>query len=164
MQKLYKSQDFTTQVEDYAECLPELLEVYPLHWKELAVSSDIPLEPHYVAYDVIYGADQLLLVTLREGPHLAGYFMGFLFPEMHYKSCLACHGDIFFILPKYRGGMAGLKLFREVEIACRSRGVQRWHVTSKLRNMAGEDKDSGALLRRLGFTAVEVHYSKRLDK
>lgn len=161
---LYKLQHFTTAIEDYLDTLPELTEVYPLHWRELAVSSDIPLEPDYAAYGHLYAAGQLLLVTLREGPRLAGYFIGFIFPEMHYKSCLTCTGDIFFILPQYRGGMAGLKLFRAVEAECRARGVQRWHVTSKLRNMNGDDKDSGAMLRRLGFTAVEVHYSKRLDK
>ncbi len=146
------------QVESYANCLPELKAIYPQHWRELAVDSDIPLEPNYPGYLTLDKAGCVLLVTLRDGAKLVAYFIGFLFPEMHYVSCLACTGDIFYVLPEYRKSFgAGVQLFRAVEKALRLRGVQRWHVTSKLH------KDSGALLRRIGFAAVEVHYSKRLD-
>ncbi len=144
------------QVESYANCLPELKAIYPDHWRELAVDQDIPLEPNYPGYAKLDEAGCVLLVTLRDGAKLAAYFIGFLFPEMHYVNCYACTGDIFYVLPAYRNGFAGVRLFRAVEKALRLRGVQRWHVTSKLH------KDSGALLRRMGFTAVETHYSKRL--
>lgn len=156
----------TAQVEPYSEVFPELLAVYPRHWRELAVSKDIPLAPNYQGYAALDQAGHLLLVTLRDGQDkLAGYFIGFLFPELHYSSVIACTGDIFYVLPEYRGrGLPGVRLFREVERALRLRGVDRWHVTSKLTNSDGEDKDSGALLRRLGFQAVEVHYSKRLSR
>lgn len=146
----------SAQVESYSVCLEELKAVYPQHWRELAVDQDIPLEPNYPAYIALDEAKCLLLVTLRDGAKLAAYFIGFLFPEMHYVGCLACTGDIFYVLPEYRNGFAGVKLFRAVEKVLRTRGVQRWHVTSKLH------MDSGALLRRMGFTAVEMHYSKRL--
>jgi GNAT superfamily N-acetyltransferase len=155
----------TAKPEPYAECLPELKRVYPQHWQELAVSDDIPLKPQYEAYRRMDAQGQLLLVTLRDTDgSLAGYFLGFLLRELHYKTCLSCLGDIFYILPRYRGGFAGLKLFRAVEKELKRLGVQRWHVTSKLTNAAGDDKDSSPLLRRMKFTAVEVHYSKRLDK
>lgn len=152
------------QVESYAATEPELQEVYPRHWAELAVSADIPLEPNYAGYRVLDANGCVLLVTIRDDDKLAGYFLGFLFPEMHYASCISCTGDIFYVLPEYRGHWGGVKLFRAVEQELRRRGIQRWHVTSKLTNMLGENKDSGALMRRLGFAAVEVHYSKRLDQ
>lgn len=130
--------------------------LYPDHWRELAQDSDIPLRPRYGAYAALADADQILVVTLRDDGALAGYFMGFVLPELHYETCIACIGDIFYLLPAYRRSQNGVKLFRHVEVECRKRNVQRWHVTSKLK------KDCGALLRRLGFTAVEMHYSKRL--
>ena len=148
----------TVQVENYTFCEPELQVAYPDHWRELAAAKDIPLAPNYTAYRTLDAEGCVLLVTLRDGEKLVGYFIGFLFPELHYSSCLACTGDIFRVLPEYRKGQwAGSKLFAGVEKALRERKVQRWHVTSKLSN------DSGALLRRRGFTAVEMHYSKRLD-
>ena len=154
----------TAQVESYTTAEPELQAIHPQHWQELAVSLDIPLQPNYEAYRFLDSKGCMILVTLRDGPKLAGYFQGFLFPEMHYQTCLACTGDVFYVLPEYRGkGLAGLKLFRAVETALRERHVQRWHVTSKLSNSTGEDKDSGVLMRRLGMKAIEVHYSKRLD-
>jgi GNAT superfamily N-acetyltransferase len=155
----------TAQSESYAACFPELKRVYPQHWQELAVTDDIPLKPQYATYRRMDAQGQLLLVTLRDiDGTLAGYFLGFVLPELHYSTCLACLGDIFYVLPRYRGGFAGLKLLRAVLREAKRLGVQRCHLTSKLRNAAGDDKDSGALLRRLGFTAVEVHYSIRLDK
>jgi GNAT superfamily N-acetyltransferase len=156
--------ELTAHVEAYADCLPELKQAYPDHWRELAVSDDIPLKPQYEAYHRLADADQLLVVTLRDADGtLAAYFQGFIFPELHYESCLGCFGDIFYVLPRYRGGFAGLRLLRAVLKEAKRLGVQRCHITSKLRNAAGENKDSGALLRRLGFEATEVHYSKRLD-
>lgn len=147
----------TTQAEFYFSVLPEMARLYPDHWRELAADSDIPLAPRYEAYAALAVADQILVVTLRDDGVLAGYFMGFILPELHYETCLSCTGDIFYISPAYRRSQNGVKLFRQVEVECRKRHVQRWHVTSKLK------KDCGALLRRIGFTAVEMHYSKRLD-
>lgn len=152
----------SAQVEQYLDVEDELVRVYPAHWAELAVEADIPLEPSYESYRVLARHGALILVTLRDGDRLAGYFMGFLFPELHYASCTSCTGDIFYVLPEYRGQWGGVRLFRAVEAELRKRKIDRWHVTSKLRNMLGEDKDSGVLFRRLGFKAVEVIYSKRL--
>jgi len=146
------------QAEPYTKVLPELQEIYPDHWRELAAAPDIPLDPNYEAYRTLDTAGCVLVVTLRDDKRLAGYFIGFLFPELHYLSCYACTGDIFYIRPEYRlRGWGGVKLFRQVEAELRKRKVQRWHVTSKLAH------DCSPLLRRMGFIPVEMHFSKRLD-
>jgi GNAT superfamily N-acetyltransferase len=152
------------QVECYSDVVDELRGIYPQHWAELAVAADIPLEPNYEGYRLLEHNNMLLLVTLRDGAKLAGYFIGFLMAELHYTSCTSCTGDIFYVLPEYRKQWAGVKLFRAVEAELRKRNITRWHVTSKISNMRGENKDSGILLKRLGFTPVEVLYSKRLSK
>lgn len=146
------------QAEAYTTCLPELRLLYPSHWEELAVDHDIPLAPRYDIYEAMDKAGLVLLTTLRDDGALAGYFIGFLMPEMHYGGCLACTGDIFYVRPYLRklDPWAGVKLFRFTETVLRDRGVQRWYAVSKLL------RDSGAMLRRLGFTAIETNYSKRL--
>jgi GNAT superfamily N-acetyltransferase len=143
--------------ESYTACEPELQAIYPQHWAELAVDPDIPLEPDYEVYRALDAGNKIAFVTLRdEYSRLAGYFIGFIWRELHYKSCVACFTDIFYVLPEFRKGWSGVKLFRAVEAELRRRDVQRWYVTSKLH------KDSSALLRRCGFAATESHFSKRL--
>lgn len=149
------SSNLATYVERYTSCESELREVYPQHWAELAVNKDtIPLDPNYETYRSLDAAGSVLLVTLRDGAQLAGYIIGFLFPALHYKTSLECFTDIFYVRPEYRGGWAGVKMFRRFHRELMSRQVNRWHVTSK------DHKDSGALLRRVGFSAVETHYSR----
>jgi len=152
----------TAYVQSYHVCLEELKGIYPQHWAELAVDKDIQLAPNYEAYDRLYAADALVLVTLRDVHRLVGYFLGVIIPELHYTGCKTCMTDIFYVLPEYRGGAglmtSGLRLFKEAERELRRQRVQRWYANSKLH------RDSGALFRRLGFTPVEMSYCKRLDK
>ncbi len=144
-------------IEGYTAVEPELRELYPQHYNELATDKDIPLAPNYAGYRTLDANGCVFLVTLRDAGRLAGYFLGFLFPELHYQSCLACTGDIFYVRPEYRRGTAGLQMFRFAKRELKARGIQRWHVTTKLH------QDCGALLRRVGFSPVEMHYSMRLD-
>lgn len=149
--------ELVAAVESYSDCEAELREIYPRHWAELNTAGDIPLDPNYDNYRQLDAAGVVLLVTLRHARRLVGYFIGFLFPELHYQTVFACIGDIFYVLPEFRKGRAGTQLFRAVEVELRKRQVDRWHVNSKIH------RDCGALLRRLGFSAVEVQYSKRLN-
>ena len=149
---------FTAQVESYRLCLPELKACYPAHWDELALLKDKrKLDPNYLAYEELDRLGCVLLVTLRdERKKLAGYYIGFTFPELHYKTWISNFADIFRVNPEYRGQWAGVKLFRAVEQELRARGVMLWHVTTKLHS------ESGAVLRRCGMTPDELHYSKAL--
>src|SRR5690606_27079855 len=112
--------------------------------------------PRYEVYDALEAAGILFVVTLRDGPKLAGYYLGLVMPHFHYQNCLTCHTDIFYVLPEYRHG-AGRRLFRAVERELKRLGVVRWYVHSKLH------KDSGRLFTALGFDAIEQVFSKRLD-
>lgn len=145
----------TAQVERYISTEAELREVYPQHWAELAVNKDaIQLDPNYEAYQALDRAGSILLVTLRDRDRLAGYIIGFLFPALHYQTSFECFTDIFYVRPEYRGGWDAVRMFRKFHAELKVRQVNRWHVTSK------DHKDSGPLLRRLGFQAIETHYSR----
>jgi GNAT superfamily N-acetyltransferase len=145
----------TAQVEPYMDCLPELMACYDHHWEELALNKDkVPLAPQYDIYEARDDAGQLLLVTLRDTGRLVGYFIGFIAPGLHYKTCLTLTMDIFWTHPDVRGGFAGVKLFRAVEKDARRRGVHRIFYGSKMH------KDASRLFEFLKMEPVETFYSK----
>ena len=145
----------TAQVEPYSKCLPELMECYDLHWEELALNKDkVPLDPQYDLYEARDDAGQLLLVTLRETGRLVGYFIGFIAPGFHYKTCLTLTMDIFWTHPDVRGGFSGVKLFRLVEKEAKRRGVHRMFYGSKMHN------DASRLFQFLKMDPVEMYYTK----
>ena len=147
----------TAHVESFIERLPELKPLLPLHWAELALDTDkVPLDPQYEIYFERERLGELLFVVLREKGELIGYFIGFIAPGLHYKTCLTCTMDIFYVHPDKRGGRAGIKLFKFVEEELKRRGVDRWFVGSKLK------LDASWLFDYLKFERVEVYYSKWL--
>jgi GNAT superfamily N-acetyltransferase len=145
----------TAQVEPYSKCLPELMECYDRHWEELALNKDkVPLDPQYDLYEARDDAGQLLLVTLRETGRLVGYFIGFIAPGFHYKTCLTLTMDIFWTHPDVRGGFSGVKLFRLVEKEAKRRGVHRMFYGSKMH------KDASRMFEYLKMEPVEIYYTK----
>ncbi len=144
----------TAQVERLTERLEEMKPLFPLHWEELALNKDrVPLDPQYDVYLERDSRGEVLFVTLRELGELVGYFVGFVVPGLHYRTCLTLTTDIFYVRPDKRG-RCGVKLFREVEREAKRRGVKRMFVGSKCH------KDASWLFERLGYTEVERYYSK----
>jgi GNAT superfamily N-acetyltransferase len=147
----------TAQLESFTEQLDELKPIFPIHYKELALNQDeVPLDPQYDIYIAREEIGELIFVTLRKKGELIGYFIGFIAPGLHYKTCLTCTMDIFYVHPEHRGNGGGFTLFEFVEKELKRRGVDRWMVGSKLH------KDASFLFERLGFERVEIYYSKML--
>lgn len=145
----------TAQVEDWETFCKEVQPCLPLHWEELALNRDkVPLDPMYEVYDAHAEAGRLLIVTLREAGKIVGYFIGFVAPGLHYRTCLTLTMDIFWTHPDIRGGFAGVKLFRAVEKEAKRRGVDRIVYGSKLH------KDASRLFEFLKMEPIEVYYSK----
>jgi GNAT superfamily N-acetyltransferase len=144
-------------VENLTEHLDELKPIFPQHWAELALNKDkVPLDPQYEEYLRRDSIGQVLFVAGREAGKLAAYFVGFVAPGLHYKTCLTLTMDIFYVLPEYRKGSAGTRLFRCVEQEAIRRGVHRVFMGSKLH------KDSSALFERLGYEPCELYHTKWL--
>jgi len=146
----------TCQVEQLTERLEEMKPLFPLHWEELALEKDkVPLDPQYDIYLERDANGEVIFVTMRELGLLVGYFVGFIAPGLHYKTCLTCTMDIFYIHPDKRGqALPGVKLFKAVEKELKRRGVQRWFVGSKAK------ADASSLFEFLKFQKVETFYSK----
>jgi GNAT superfamily N-acetyltransferase len=145
----------TLQVESLTEILHEIKSLLPLHWDELALNKDkVPLDPQFDIYLRRDAVGEVMLVTARRDGEVVGYFIGFVAPGLHYKTCLTLIMDIFFIRPDARNGFAGVKLFKAVEKEAIRRGVQRIFVGSKMH------KDASALFERLEYQPIETFYSK----
>lgn len=149
----------TVQIESFQDRLGELSPLLPVHYEELALNKDkVPLDPQYDIYFERENRGELLFVTLREQGQLVGYFIGFINPALHYKTCLTCIMDIFYVHPDSRGNGGGQLLFQFVEKELKRRKVDRWFVGSKCH------KDASWLFERLGFEQVEIYYSKFLGE
>ncbi len=149
----------TAQIESFGDKLNEFLPLFPEHYIELALNQDrVPLDPQYDIYLYKESVGELLFVTLRELGAPVGYFIGFIAPGLHYKTCLTCNMDIFWVHPDKRGNGGGQLLFSFVEKELKRRGVDRWFVGSKCH------KDASWLFEKLGFEQVEIYYSKWLGE
>lgn len=147
----------TCHVESFEERLDELKVLLPDHYRELALNQDeVPLDPQYDVYIDNEHKGGLLFVVLRDAGEMVGYYIGFIAPGLHYKTCLTCITDIFYVKPERRDGTAGIKMFRFVEKELKRRGVQRWFTGSKVAH------DASALFDFLKFERVEIFYSKWL--
>lgn len=143
----------TFQTEPFPAFLEEAKPLFPRHWEELALDKDhVPLDPQYELYLEKDRLGEVLLIVAREAGELAGYFVGFVAPGLHYRSCLTLTMDIFWIRPESRG-KTGMALFWAVEAEAKRRGVQRMFVGSKLH------KDASWLFENLGYVEVERYYS-----
>jgi hypothetical protein len=143
------------QTEPYEDFIKDAKHLYPAHWDELALNKDkVLLDVNYKAYSILNEIEPLLVVTIRDNGRLVGYYMGFVAFNLHYKTCLELIMDIFWTHPDIRGGFDFVKMFREVELEAKRRGVHRIHHSSKLH------KDCSVLFKRLGMTPVETLYSK----
>lgn len=144
----------TCQVEPFPPFLEEVKPFLPQHWEELALNKDrVPLDPQYEIYLERDRRGEVIAVTVREDGKLCGYFVGFIAPGLHYRTCLTCTMDIFWVHPEHRGAGAGFLLFKTVEREIKRRGVQRMFVGSKLH------KDASWLFEKLGYEEVERYFS-----
>lgn len=144
----------TAQLESFTEVLPELKPLLPTHWEELALNKDkVKLDPQYDIYLARDAMGEVMFVTLRELGQLVGYFIGFVAPGLHYKTCLTLTMDIFYVWPTNRGSGGGFVLFDFVKAEAKRRRVQRIFAGSKLH------KDASWLFQKLGYDECERYYT-----
>lgn len=146
----------TAQVESLTQGLEEIKPLLPIHYKELACNQDkVPLDPQYDEYLRKDARGEVTYVTLREDGKLVGYFVFFVTPGLHYRTCLTAVMDIFYVHPDHRGNGGGVTLLECAEQELKRRGVQRWFVGLKV-----HIPHAAALFKLKKFTLIEETYSK----
>lgn len=149
----------TFSIERFADVYREMYPLLVEHYGEISTHKDhgIPLEPLVDVYRARAEDGTLMMVIGREAGEIVAYFVCFIAPGLHYRSCLTCSPDIFFVAPSRRKGTTGIRMFRFVETELRRRGVKRWAVGSKVAH------DASGLFRYLDFEPVETMHEKWLD-
>lgn len=151
-------------VERLQDNLEELKPLFPAHYEELALNQDkVPLDPQYELYLAREERGEVLCVVARDKGKIAAYFVGFVAPGMHYRTCLTLTMDIFRVAPEYRATdsleaveqhMLCMELFEEVRREGKRRGVQRCFYGEKL------SQEARALFEALGMVEVERYWSE----
>ncbi len=127
------------------------------HWLALAIDKVIPWELNEEVYEQIEGKGMLHVVTARNEGRIVGYHVGIIGPHLHYKSAgIMCYEDMYFLLPDFRIGGTGAKLFLFVENALREKGITKWFLSCKVH------EDHSELFKALGFRNTDIGFSKLL--
>lgn len=148
----------TFAIERFSDVYGELLPLLHEHYGEISTHKDhgVPLDPMVEVYKAREADGSLVMVIGREAGEIVAYFVCFVAPGLHYRTCLTCSPDIFFVRPDRRNGRVGLRMFKFLEAELRRRGVKRWAVGSKV------EHDASALFRFMDFEPVETTYEKWL--
>ena len=145
------------QKERFSDILEELPEIFYRHWEEVALDRTvITLDPDWERYAQLDKMNQLHMMTVRDDGVLIGYFLAFVWPHIHYKSSMTAWSDIFYLMPEYRFGWTGYKLFKHAEKMLKVLGVQKSYVMTK------RHIPLNMLMKRLGYRLIEKVYTRLL--
>lgn len=148
----------TYHVEKWRDALPDMEPLFVSHWREIALGHDkVPLDVARDNYQALCDAGLLHIVTVRDNGQLVGYHVGCVNGHLHYAGTKHCMTDVYFLLPAYRKGRTGIRLFQRVEAEMAALGVVKLITGAKLHTAAGK---SGRLFDYLGYNATETLYTK----
>jgi len=136
--------------------LEELEPLFPLHYEELCVTKDFPLEPDYEAYARLGDAGMLRCITLRADGGLIGYIIFVIQPHLHYRSCKTAFEDLYFVRKDYRKGRVGIRLFQYAESVLKGIGVNRVILHTKIH------MDNSRLFEYLEYKLTDKLFTKLL--
>jgi GNAT superfamily N-acetyltransferase len=141
---------------DALQFLPEFEKLFPLHYEELCVTKEYPLEPDIEAYQALAKARMLRCITCRADNELIGYIVFTISRHMHYKSCVTAFEDLYFVRKDYRKGRVGIKLFQYAEKVLKQFGINRIVMHTKVH------LDNSRLFEYLGYKWTDKVFTKIL--
>lgn len=145
------------QVESFERAIPELRELFPAHWQELALFQDhMPLAPQYDEYTRREREGALFLTTARKDGAIVAYYITFVTPGLHYADTLTGQMDIMYVVPGVKGQGISFPLMRCVEAELKRRRAQVWYSGWKAHRPQGMDR----LHALLGFQPADVWVAK----
>ena len=147
----------TFQQEHWPDFVEEIKPLLSLQWGEIALDHDeIPLDPDWERYADADAKGQLKTTTVRDGKKLVGWYASIVTPHPHYKSTLFAFLDLYYILPKYRTAINGMRLFVEMEKSMRALGVKEMISITKMHH------NVAPLFERLGWRETGITFTKVL--
>jgi GNAT superfamily N-acetyltransferase len=149
--------DVAIAKESWFAVVDELKPILHEHWEELALYSDIPLDPEYELYETLETTGMLSFYSVRRSGELVGYAIFFVRRSPHYRTVLWAISDIILIRKPFRNFGVGNKLFDFFEDDLRQQGAKVVHVMTK-----ASHPELAALARKRGYMHSETNFSKRL--
>lgn len=146
----------TYQVESYEAALPELKEIFPIHWLELALFQDkMPLRPQDQEYIARDRDGRLFLTTCRRNGELIGYYTCLVHNSLHYDIPTALM-DMIYMRIEFRSRGYAIRMVQFVEKELIKRGIQVWYSGFKTHKPLGLDR----ALASLGFGPADTYLVK----
>lgn len=146
----------TYQIEPYENALPELKQIYPVHWLELALFQDrMPLRPQDGEYIARDRDGRLFLATCRKDGELIGYYTCLVHNSLHYDIPTALM-DMIYMKIEHRSHGYAIRMIKFVEKELIKRGVQVWYSGYKTHKPLGLDR----ALHSLGFGPADTYLVK----
>lgn len=143
-------------VEKFSAMMEDAKAIFPIHYEELALDkSQISLDLDFERYLQGEAAGAVHVVTVRFAGQLVGYHIGLLLHHLHYKSAgLMMYTDIYYLLPNFRKGGCGAKLFAYLEKELKAIGVVKIYTSTKVHS------DNTKLLEAMGFKVSDKVLTK----
>lgn len=144
-------------IESWAKFYPDAKVLFPEHYKELALDQDFAkLDIDEEKYEAAESQGLLMILTVRAETRLVGYYVAAITGHLHYKSSgLMAHTDLYYILPEFRVGATGLKIFLVLERELKARGVTKAYLSTKVHS------DNTKLFELLGYHLTDKVFTKR---
>lgn len=145
------------QEEQFLDCIREAIPLLLDHWEEIASHKDVrPLDPDFDTYAQAAKLGSFRCFTARRDGKLVGYAAFLIHHNLHYKSWVEAHNDIYYLAPDERKGSAGFKFFRACEEWLKAIPVRAIYFPDKVRTSKAK------LFQRLGYVGMETKFEKVL--
>lgn len=146
------------EVEKWSDVLPELRPMFHMLWDDVGVDKDkFIAKCDEAKYKTIEDAGLLCVTTMRADGHLVGFYVAIVHPNPHYfEQGMMAYTDMYFLLPGFRRGNWGLKLFAFTEEEWKKRGAVKAYSSHKIH------RDRGRMFEALGWRPLDIVYSKIL--
>ena len=146
-------------VERWATYYPDAIPLWPLHWKEVALTqAEVPLDMDVERYAALDAAGILHIVTGRDAGRLIAYWTGLVTPHLHYASTIHALTDLYYINPLWRRGALALRLFGAAHRSLKERGVVKVASGTKLHS----GLDMSRLFTYMGYEHAENLFTRLL--
>jgi len=144
-------------IEPLETCWDDIRRLGAAHWGETMeyYRGKQPFNPLFERYNQYDKLGWLVTFTVRDEGKMVGYGLMYVTPSMHTQELIATE-DTMFLLPEYRRGRNGLRLYQFAEEEMIKRGVKEILVTAK------PDSAACRILEHLGCTLINYQYSKAL--
>jgi GNAT superfamily N-acetyltransferase len=97
-----------------------------------------------------------VIVGRSEGKIVGWYVMTIIVNGHYADAGLMAFTDMYFVMPEFRKGNAGLRLFQTAIDYAKGRGCVKFYTSHKLH------RDRSSMMKLLGFKATDMIYSRVL--